>query len=128
MKKTIHQLRLDGNKIKIQHFRWPRVFNDVHTDMLAEKKFREHKKGCDMNGRGGKTVITLTTPNGKTVTASSVCSLRDNFNRKLGVRIALSRAFYMLDNNMQVKTDAIPTGRRYASVDELIAGEAKQEA
>ena len=40
---------------------------------------------------GGKTVIELTTKDGKDIVAVADCSKKDAFNRKSGVELALNR-------------------------------------
>ena len=91
--KTVHELRTMGYKIRIQHLRTLRVIGDP-THLVEEREFRKVGKGCDLNGQGGYTTVELTPPNGQPMQrGTSACSFKDNFNRKLGVRIALNRAF-----------------------------------
>ena len=48
--------------------------------------------------KGGSTTIEVTTPDKtRTVFGKSVCSLEENFNRKLGNNIALGRAIKQLN-------------------------------
>ena len=42
--------------------------------------------------RGGRTDVTVTTPQGTQLHAVADCSLADNFDRKRGLQIALGRA------------------------------------
>ena len=64
---SVHQLRKSGCKVMVHHYR---VKND----------------------RGGATVVKVTDPLGFTTSVTALCSYRDQFNRKLGMRIALGRA------------------------------------
>lgn len=53
----------------------------------------------EISSRGGSTTIELTTPDkSQTVIGKSVCSLKDNFNRRVGNEIALGRALDQLKN------------------------------
>lgn len=55
-----------------------------------------------INARGGKTVVEITLPDGREVVGSSRCSRRENFDKRLGVRVALGRALSQI---------GIPTGK-----------------
>lgn len=69
---TVEELRRSGYKIRVHHHR------------------RKNDEG--INARGGKTVVEVTTPDGRTLIGVARCSRRENFNKRLGVRIALGRA------------------------------------
>lgn len=71
-KMTVEDLRKRGFKIRVHHHR--RVTGKV------------------VNPLGGKTVVEITTPDGTTLVGVSRCSRKENFNKRLGVRIALGRA------------------------------------
>lgn len=64
---TVHELRKRGFTVGVYHYR---VVND----------------------RGGATVVNVTDPLGYTKSGTALCSYKDQFNRKLGLRIALGRA------------------------------------
>jgi hypothetical protein len=68
----VEALRKGGFKVRVRHSR------------------RMNPTG--INPRGGKTVVNLTTPNGIELEGVAVCSRKENFNKRLGVRIALGRA------------------------------------
>lgn len=73
---TIEELRKSGYKIRVHHHR---------------------KAGTEgINARGGKTVVEVTTPDGTTLVGMSRCSRKENFNKRMGVRIALGRAMSSL--------------------------------
>ena len=79
MTPTIKQLRQQGYKVKVLHFRHLQTLTDFHA-------------------RGGSTTIELTTPDKtKMVIGKSVCSLGDNYNRKVGATIAIGRALKELE-------------------------------
>lgn len=44
-----------------------------------------------INARGGKTVVEVTLPDGRDLVGISRCSRSENFDKRLGVRIALNR-------------------------------------
>lgn len=75
---TVESLRASGCKVRVMHTRRP------------------NSEG--VNARGGKTVVEVTTPDGITLVGVSRCSRKENFNKKLGVRIALGRAFDSVRN------------------------------
>lgn len=81
MKYTIKYLRQKGYKVRV-----------IHARHLQEKK----KIGGffhEISARGGSTTIEVTTPDKQhNVFGKSVCSLEDNFNRRVGNEIALGRA------------------------------------
>ena len=83
MQLTIKDLRQQGYKVKVLHFRRPQNLVDFHA-------------------RGGSTTIELITPDKMiTVTGKSICCLEDNYNRKVGADIALGRAIKELEVKLQ---------------------------
>jgi hypothetical protein len=86
MQPTIRQLRQQGYKVRVMHLRHKELRNSISSERW------------ELSPRGGSTTIELTTPD-KTVTVigKSVCSLEDNFNRKVGNSIALGRALKELE-------------------------------
>jgi hypothetical protein len=86
MKHTIKQLRQVGYKVRVLH---------------ARHRYTKPKMDGSQNevhARGGSTTIELTTPDKtQTVIGKSVCSLEDNYNRKVGAEIALGRALKQLE-------------------------------
>lgn len=75
---TVEGLRASGYKVRVMHTRKP--------------------NSGGVNARGGKTIVEVTTPEGVTLVGISRCSRKENFNKKLGVRIALGRAFASVQN------------------------------
>jgi hypothetical protein len=55
-----------------------------------------HKRNKDKNGaikpKGGKTMLVIDSPHGEHFEGTAVCSKEDNYDKKLGVRIALGRS------------------------------------
>lgn len=90
MQPTIKQLRQRGYKIRVLHTR-----HQNPVQKLMGKAF-------ELSPHGGSTTIELTTPDKQyNVFGKSVCSLEDNFNRKVGNSIALGRALKQLETLKQ---------------------------
>ena len=68
----VEYLRKSGYKVRVKHFR----------KMSPE----------GIRARGGKTLVEITTPDGENLVGLARCSRNENFNKRLGVRIALGRA------------------------------------
>lgn len=69
----VERLRKSGFKVRVKHYRL------TNQDGIKS--------------RGGKTVVEVTTPEGENLVGMSRCSRNENFDKRLGVRIALGRAF-----------------------------------
>lgn len=78
---TVCSLRRKGFKVRVRHNRVPRT--------ISHGKTVYHEKG-------GQTNIELTAPTGRTVYSVALCSKRENYNRKTGVKLALQRALVQL--------------------------------
>jgi hypothetical protein len=70
---TVSFLRKSGYKVAVMHTR--------KYDLYGVK-----------NPKGGKTVIIIDSPHGEHFEGTAVCCSSDNYNKKLGVRIALGRS------------------------------------
>lgn len=85
MKYTIKDLRRKGYKVRVMHAR--HYTTKHHLDGDSQ----------EVTARGGSTTIEITTPDKQiNVFGKSVCSLEDNFNRRVGNEIALGRAIEIL--------------------------------
>lgn len=80
MTHTVEQLRKQGYKVRVKHFRRHHF----------EIKVGGQKQVVDP--RGGRTVVEITSPSGLNAVGESFCCPIDNFDRKLGLKIALGRA------------------------------------
>jgi len=79
--KTIKQLRQAGYKVRVMHRRNRDIVNRIDGAFPVISNF------------GGSTTIEVTTPCGQhTAIGKAVCSMEDNFNRRIGNAIALGRA------------------------------------
>ena len=86
MQPTIKDLRRQGYKVRVMHARHHVTKQKISGTVL------------DLSARGGSTTIELTTPDKQhTVFGKAVCSLEDNFNKKMGNSIALGRALRELE-------------------------------
>ena len=74
---TVHDLRKNGYKVRVLHCR----------------KFCGNSFGA-FKPKGGSTVVQITTPEGVDLEGVSRCSDKDLYNKKLGVKVAIGRAFY----------------------------------
>ena len=81
---TVHDLRKKGYKVRVLHTRRYEQPNQFGRAILLSK--------------GGLTEVCITQPGHDVISAAGVarCSQNENFNRKLGVRIALGRALKQL--------------------------------
>jgi hypothetical protein len=70
---TVESLRKKGYKVRVHHC-------------------RKHGGQPNPTACGGKTVVEITTPDGTTLVGKARCNRKENYNKKLGVRIALGRA------------------------------------
>ncbi len=87
MKYTIKDLRRKGYKVRVIHSREYQI------------KSRINGYSREVHARGGSTTIEVTTPDKQTsVFGKSICSMDDNFNRRVGNEIALGRALQQLPN------------------------------
>ena len=96
--KTVAQLRRENYKVRVSHFRWYLADEENEIWDLCPK-YEALGKGYDVSSpdvKGGRTVIELTTPDGRSVTTYSECSDSDGFRKSTGVKVALKRAFIQL--------------------------------
>lgn len=70
---TVGLLRKHGYKIAVRH----------HRNMNKEGKF---------SPKGGMTELIIDSPRGEHFEGRSYCCDQDNYNKKLGIRIALGRS------------------------------------
>lgn len=88
--KTIQQLRQEKYKVRVMHFRYLGDFKSI----LPRREI--NGKWDIINPFGGKTIIEITTPDGKDIRGEAFCSKKDQFNRKIANQIALGRALAQL--------------------------------
>ncbi len=92
LKLTVKELRRQGCKVRINHLRYYDRYNgdpiNKHTAELL-KLGGDFKK---VKPRGGITKVEIDFPTGDSVVGEAVCSKEDNYDKKLGIQIALGRA------------------------------------
>jgi hypothetical protein len=102
MSNTVCKLRRAGYKVKVSHLR-------VHIKDKAKKNIRKikeffHKSEFEdiklLWPRGGKTVVEITTPDGKQFKEEVPCSPHDGYNKSIGLSIALGHV--LKNNNIEV--------------------------
>lgn len=100
---TIASLREKGYRVRVYHYR---VENGILNRYKAKKIQYNYKEflrpqhdiaGCYRSPVGGKTSIRVTSPDGRESVGVAVCSIKDQFNRKIANEIALKRALEILD-------------------------------
>jgi len=85
MQFTIRQLRQSGFKVRVIHKRHQKIVKKIDGDYLEN------------SAKGGTTIIEITTPDKQTDAGGiAVCSVEDNYDRKVGNAIALGRALATL--------------------------------
>lgn len=96
---TVETLRKSGYKVRVNHYR--NVSANARTNgQMTLTLFRQGDKVLSRNitAKGGKTEIHLTFKD-KTVTGTAECSIKDGYNKKIGVAKALGRAMSNLLNS-----------------------------
>jgi hypothetical protein len=94
---TIKSLREQGIKVRVSHFRRPLgkytvadklVSYKPHKELFLESYMRENN--IPFAPTGGKTVL-LITKEGKDIVLESRCADVDNYNKKVGIELALNK-------------------------------------
>lgn len=100
---TVYDLRKQGHKVRVLHLRKYVAFCSITgiklTQYVKYDKLQPsptlHVDGnikYFFHPNGGKTIIEVTTVSGNDYVGVAVCSDKETYNKKLGVRIALARA------------------------------------
>ena len=71
---TVKSLRENGYQVTVRH-------NRVYTE------------DGQLSARGGSTVVDLISPTGKMLHGEALCSVKDGYNKRYGVKLAIERAF-----------------------------------
>lgn len=88
---TIEDLRYSGYKVKVLHHR---LYNGRHRWQVRSQSSNNLTGPIDPDPKGGSTHIIIDSPDGQHFEGIAICSREDNYNKRLGVRIALGRALY----------------------------------
>lgn len=98
---TVKELRQNGFKVRVGHYRYTNVQANLFALKLKITKFEGRpildskmtpfQKELGISPKGGRTTVEIT-KDGFDGKAEAICCFEDNYNRKLGVKIALGRA------------------------------------
>ncbi len=109
---TVKELLDDGYKVRVCHKRnlfWHLLSDEGSHVRLgcANRRLFESSSffkewsctwGDAVLACGGRTIVTVDSPDGMMkVSGKSECSLQDNYNKKIGVSIALGRAIKAME-------------------------------
>lgn len=113
MQNTVENLRKQGFKVFVRHYRFSNVDNRLHplqecrdlVEKIIESRPKLKELNLDtvfnvqdvnlinhINPRGGKVEVEIITPKGESFKASTECSRNDNYRKTTGLQIALGRA------------------------------------
>ena len=92
---SVHQLRVRGNKVKVEHKR--RYFDPVNKRYVFltdyERSLSALPPYVEVEATGGVTFVTITLKrSGNELVGTAVCSNKENYCRKTGVALAIERA------------------------------------
>ena len=86
---TVQQLRSNGYKVRVLHYRLYNKKQYSYKDILSIYRTSIKPKP---DSKGGSTQVIIDSPDGKHFIGEAVCSKKENYNKKMGVRIALGRS------------------------------------
>ena len=84
---TVQELRNAGYKVRVLH---NRLYNGYYKWQVVNSK-TEADGPIDPDTKGGSTQVIIDSPNGEHFDGVAICSKKENYNKKLGVRIAIGR-------------------------------------
>jgi hypothetical protein len=86
---TVQQLRNSGYKVRVLH---NRLYNGYHKWQVGAIENAKYNCGpIEPDAKGGSTQIIIDSPTGQHFQGLAICSKKENYNKKMGVRIALGR-------------------------------------
>ena len=95
----LQELRAEGWEVRVSHRRPLQNPNGPSKKLLTRYELSElGLRPKSWSTKGGETEVTLVNGNGVVRQGISRCSAKDNFNRKLGLLIALGRAMSTKEN------------------------------
>jgi hypothetical protein len=87
---TVQQLRNNGYKVRVLH---NRLYSGYHKWQVGAIESAKHHYGpIYPDPKGGSTQIIIDSPDGQHFRGLAMCSRKDNYNKRMGVRIALGRS------------------------------------
>jgi hypothetical protein len=84
---TVQQLRNNGYKVRVLH---NRLYNGYHAWQNGSRP--KHDGPIDPDSKGGSTQVVIDSPSGEHFQGLAICSKKENYNKKMGVKIALGRS------------------------------------
>lgn len=86
---TIQQLRNNGYKVRVLH---NRLYKGYHKWQVGSRPNSGHCGPIDPDAKGGSTEIVIDSPTGEHFQGLAICSKKENYNKRLGVKIAMGRS------------------------------------
>lgn len=87
---TVQELRNRGYKVRVLH---NRLYNGYHKWQVGAVESARYNYGpIDPDSKGGSTQVVIDSPDGKHFSGFAICSKKENYDKKMGVRIALGRS------------------------------------
>ena len=86
---TVQQLRNAGYKVRVLH---NRLYNGYHKWQVGAREHIQKYAPIDPDSKGGSTQVVIDSPDGQHYQGLAICSKKENYNKKMGVRIALGRS------------------------------------
>lgn len=84
---TVQELRNAGYKVRVLH---NRLYNGYYKWQVGDRPSISGTP-IDPDSKGGSTQLIIDSPSGEHFEGVAICSKKENYNKKLGVRIALGR-------------------------------------
>lgn len=87
---TVQELRNKGYKVRVLH---NRLYNGYHKWQVGARDSAAFSgRPIDPDSKGGSTQVIIDSPNGEHFQGLAICSQKENYDKKMGVRIALGRS------------------------------------
>ena len=87
---TVQELRNRGYKVRVLH---NRLYNGYHKWQVGSVESARYNYGpIDPDSKGGSTQVVIDSPTGEHFQGLAICSKKENYDKKMGVRIALGRS------------------------------------
>ena len=82
---NVKELRNAGYKVKVLH-------NRLYDGIYLWQTHSPRPSYSEADSKGGSTTVIIDSPDGYHFEGHAICSNKENYNKKLGVRIALGRS------------------------------------
>ena len=86
---TVQQLRNMGYKVRVLH---NRLYNGYHAWQNGSRVYGYTDGIIGPDTKGGSTQVIIDSPSGEHFQGLAICSKKENYNKKMGVRIAIGRS------------------------------------